>query len=130
VPREYLTKVVINYPDKDSPIVSEDFRALYNRAKEKYPEDPETPLYFFYNPVRAFFKFLDGQATMDSTAWMEGFAKYHWQGIFGFENYWVGKKVWGIDRHVFVYPWVSEYKDGKLVTEFTAPLPYDIFVAE
>ncbi len=128
VPKEYLTKIVINYPDKDSPIVSEAFRTVYNEAKERYQQDPETPLFFFYNPVRAFFKFLDGQDTMDSTAWMEGFARYHWQGIFGFENYWVGKKVWGIDRHVFVYPWVSEYIDGKLVTQFSAPIPYDMFV--
>ena len=130
VPQEHLTKIVINYNDEDSPIVSEAFRTIYNEAKERYQEDPETPLFFFYNPVRAFFKFLNGQDSMDTTAWMEGFAKYHWQGIYGFENYWVGKKVWGIDRRVFVYPWVSEYKDGKLVTEFSAPIPYDMFVEE
>ncbi len=130
VPKEYLTKIIIAYPNVDSPIVSEAFRAVYNEAKERYREDPETPLFFCYNSMRAFFKFLDGQDSMDATAWMEGFAKYHWQGIYGFENYWVGKKVWGIDRRVFVYPWVSEYKDGKLVTEFSAPIPYDMFVEE
>ncbi len=130
VPQQYLTKIIINYPDQNSPIVSDAFRAVYNEAKQKYQEDPETPLFFFYNPVRALFKLLDGQATMDSTAWMEDFAKYHWQGIYGFENYWVGKKVWGIDRRVFIYPWVSEYKDGKLVTEFSAPIPYEMFVGD
>jgi branched-chain amino acid transport system substrate-binding protein len=128
VPREYLTKVVVGYPDMNSPLVSEAYRDVYNAAKEKYQVDPHIYLFQVYNPVRAFFKFLDGQATMDSTAWMEGFAKYHWQGIYGFENYWVGKKVWGIDRRVFTCPWVSEYTDGKLVTEFTAPIPYDMFV--
>jgi len=130
IPKEYLTSIVIAYPDVDSPIVSEAFRDMYYKAKEKFREDPDTPLFFSYNPVRAFFKFLDGQDSMDTTAWMEGFAKYHWQGIYGFENYWVGKKVWGIDRRVFVYPWVSEYKDGKLVTEFSAPIPYEMFVGE
>ncbi len=127
LPKEYLTKIVIAHPDVDSPIVSEAFRAVYNKAKEKYQEKPETALFNAYNPVRAFFKFLDGQDSMDTTAWMESFARYHWQGIFGYENYWMGKKVWGIDRRVFGCPWVSEYRDGKLVTEFTAPIPYDMF---
>lgn len=130
VPQQYLTGVVINYPDQNSPIVSDVFRNVYNEAKQKYQEDPETPLFFFYNPFRAFLRVLDGQATMDSTAWMEAFGKYHWQGIYGFENYWVGKKVWGIDRRVFIYPWVSEYKEGKLVTEFSAPIPYNMFVED
>ncbi len=130
VPKEYLTKIVISYPDVESPIVTDAFRQMYYAAEKKYKEPPETPLFYVYNPVRAFFKFLDGQASMDSTALMESFAQYHWQGIYGFENYWMGKKVWGIDRHVFVYPWVSEYREGKLVTEFSAPLPYNIFVDE
>jgi len=98
VPKEYLTGIIVAYPDLESPIVTDAFRKMYYDARKKYNEPPETPLYFAYNPVRAFFKFLDGQAAIDSTAWMEGFAKYHWQGIYGFENYWVGKKVWGIDR--------------------------------
>ncbi len=127
LPKEYLTKIVIAHPDVDSPIVSEAFRAVYNKAKEKYQEKPETALFNAYNPVRAFFKFLDGQDSMDTTAWMESFARYHWQGIFGYENYWMGKKVWGIDRRVFRCPWVSEDRDGKLLTEFTAPIPYDMF---
>lgn len=128
IPKEYLDKVIMNYNDLDSPMVSQAFRDVYHRAKEKFREDPETLLYLFYNPVKAFFQFLNGQTTMDSTAWMQGYAKYHWQGIFGIENFWVGKKVNGIDRRIFIYPWVSEYINGKLVTQFSAPIPYDMFV--
>ncbi len=130
VPPQHLTKIIINYFDKDSPIVSDAFRAVYQKAKEKYQAEPENVLFIVYNPVRALFKFLDGQTTMDDTAWMDGFAKYHWQGIYGFENYWMGKKVWGIDRRVFVYPWVSEYTNGKLVTQFSAPIPHEMFEGE
>ena len=101
---------------------------MYYRAKEKYGQEPDLPTFYMYNVVNAFFKCLDGQDTMDTTAWMEGYAKYHWQGVYGFENYWVGKKVWGIDRRVFQCNWVSDYKDGKLVTEFSAPFPYEMFV--
>ncbi len=128
VPKEYLTKIVIGYHDMGSPLVSEAYRGVHNRFMEKFQKEPDAAVFQAYNPVMAFFAFLDGQDTMDTTAWMEGFAKYHWQNIYGFESYWVGKKVWGIDRRVFTCPWVSAYKDGKLATEFTAPIPYDLFV--
>jgi len=128
VPKESLYKVAIAYCDVNSPIVTEAYRQVYNSYKEKYHIEPDTATFETYNPVRAFFKFLDGQDTMDTTAWVDGFAKYRWQGIFGFESYWVGNKVWGINRRVFGSAWESDYKDGKLVTEFTAPIPYELFV--
>jgi branched-chain amino acid transport system substrate-binding protein len=127
VPKEYLTGIIINYNDKDSPIVTDAYRNVYNLAKQKFGEDPETPFFFSYNTIRAFCKFLDGQPSLDNASLMENFSQFHWQGIFGFENYWVGKKVWGIDRRVYIYPWVSEYIDGKLVTQFAAPIPHDMF---
>lgn len=63
---------------------------------------------------------------MDTTASMEGFARYHLQGIFGFENYWMGKKVWGLTG-AYLSILGHEYIDGKLVTQFSAPIPYDMF---
>lgn len=128
VPKEHLYKIAIGYCDVNSPIISEEYRQVYNRFKEKFQKAPDSPVFEAYNPVKALFQFLDGQDAMDTTAWVEGFGKYHWQGVFGFESYWVGKKVWRIDRRVFGSAWVSDYKDGNLVTEFTAPLPYELFV--
>ncbi len=130
VPKPNLTMIVLSDYNIDSPIVSEAHRDVFNRAKERYQQIPDPLLLYPYNSVTAFFEFLNSQDTLDTTAWMEGFAKYHWQGIYGFENFWLGKKAWGIDRRVFVSNWVSEYKDGKLVNEFSAPLPYELFVEE
>jgi ABC-type branched-subunit amino acid transport system substrate-binding protein len=128
VPKEYLTKIAIGYTDINSPLLSEAYRGVHDRFKEKFQKEPDSPVFEAYNPVKALFQFLDGQDTMDTTAWMEGFAKYHWQGIYGFESYWMGKKKYGIDRFTFRGAWASEYKDGKLDTNFTAPIPYDMFV--
>jgi hypothetical protein len=81
-----------------------------------------------YDIPKAFFEFLNTQNTMDATAWMESFAKYHWQGIWGIDSYWVGKPQIGINRLTLRSGWCSEYKDGKLETNFDAPIPYDMFV--
>lgn len=128
VPKEYLYNVVIGYIDINSPLVTEAYKGVYQRFKAKFQSEPDAAIFQVYNPISAFFQFLNGQPTMDTSAWMDGFGKYHWQGIYGFENYWVGKKVLGIDRYVLQCPWVSDYKDGKLETVFTAPIPYDLFV--
>jgi len=128
VPKQFLTKIVTIEVDPDSPIVSQAYRDVHYRAKAKYNETPAPLIHQVYNITKGFFEFLNGQDTMDTTAWMEGFAKYHWQGIYGFESYWMGKKKYGIDRFTFRGAWASEYKDGKLDTNFTAPIPYDMFV--
>jgi branched-chain amino acid transport system substrate-binding protein len=130
VPKQLLTAIVLSDYNIDSPIVSEAHRELYNRAKERYQQIPDPLLLYPYNSVKAFFEFLNGQDTLDTTVWRDSFAKYHWQGIYGFENFWLGKKAWGIDRRVLVSNWVAEYKDGKLANEFSAPLPYELFVEE
>ncbi len=102
VPAQLLTGIVLSDCNMDSPIVPETQRNLFNAAKEKYQQIPDTLLLYPYNSVKAFFEFLNTQNTIDATAWRDGFAKYHWQGIYGFENFWLGKKVWGIDRRVLV----------------------------
>jgi ABC-type branched-subunit amino acid transport system substrate-binding protein len=128
VPAKYLNRIVINRADPESPIVSEAYRSFCDRFQKKYNTPANSMAALMYNPVKAFFEFLNGQNSMDTTAWMEGFAKYRWPGLFGFETYWVGKKVYGIDRRVFFYPWTSEWIDGKLVTEWSAPIPYEMYV--
>ena len=45
VPKEYLTKIVIDYYDVDSPIVTEAYRDVYYKAKEKFSKTLK-PRYF------------------------------------------------------------------------------------
>ncbi len=130
VPKQFRTKIVTVEVDPDSPIVTQAYRDIHYRALKKYGEIPAPLIHQCYHVMKGFFEFLNTQDTLDTTAWMEGFAKYHWQGIYGFDSYWMGKKRFGIDRFTFRGPWASEYKEGKLDTNFTAPIPYDMFVGE
>jgi branched-chain amino acid transport system substrate-binding protein len=123
VPAQSLTKVIMNDYDLNSAAVTPEFRAVYDGAKQKFGGVPDMLLFNTYNVTKAFFEFLNTQTTMDTTAWMEAFAQYRWQNIFGFENHWLGKNIWGIDRRVWQCPWVSEYIDGKVANQFSAPLP-------
>ena len=123
VPAKSLTGVIMNDYDINSAATTPKFRAVHDRAKEKYKIVPDVLLFNTYNVTKAFFEFLNTQNVIDSTVWMEGFAKYRWQNIYGFENYWLGENLWGIDRRVWQCPWVSEYRDGKVGTQFEAPLP-------
>ena len=84
----------------------------------------------FYNGIKPFFEFLNGQATMDTTVWMQGFEKYHWQGIWGHEAYWVGKPIYGINRCLLRNFWATEWTNGTPETKWEAPVPMDMFVAQ
>lgn len=128
IPKQYLNHIVLKMLDPDSPMVGEAYRGFYGRFQKRFNVTPDDVASLEYNPVKAFFEFLNGQNTVDTTAWMEGFAKYHWQGLFGFENYWVGKPINGIDRRVLGPSVVCEYTDGELETKWVAPLPYDLVV--
>jgi ABC-type branched-subunit amino acid transport system substrate-binding protein len=123
VPKAYLTKIVTNDIALDSPIVSQEYKNLYNQYVGEFGKKPIDICAEVYNGVKAFFEFLNTQDTMDSTAWIQGFEKYRWQSIFGYEGYWIGKPVFGINRFLINSLWVSEWKDGKLETNFTAPIP-------
>ncbi len=128
VPAKELNRVILNSIDPKAPVASEAFREFYGRWEKRFGSDFNSIAALDYNPMKAFFEFLNTQNSMDSTAWMEGFAKYHWQGLFGFENYWVGKPLKGIDRFVFGPSWLGEWTGGKLSLDWSAPLPYDMFV--
>ncbi len=130
VPDKQRTRIVTLDIVPESPIVSQAYRDMNQRYIAKFGVPPIDIAGEYYNGVKAFFEFLNGQDTMDTTAWMEGFAKYRWQGLFGFESYWVGKPIFGIDRALFRSPWVSEWTDGKLETKWVAPLPYDLLIAQ
>jgi len=85
--KEAVEGIIDTAPYPDSPLIDPPLRDFMYRYEEKYNENafasPEA-----YNPAKAFFEFLNGQNTMDTTAWMEGFANYRWTGIWG-ESRWV-----------------------------------------
>ena len=128
VPKEFLWGIVTADFDPESPVVSQTCRDLYRRYQQKFGKPASDLVPQFYNSVSALFQFLDGQPTMDTTEWVKGFEKYRWQGVWGFENYWVGKPLFGINRVLVRYFWVSEWIDGKLETKWEAPIPYELFV--
>jgi branched-chain amino acid transport system substrate-binding protein len=127
VPVEYRAKIVTNDVDWEDPIVSDAYRNLMRRYVEKYNDTPVDIVAQLYNVAKPFFEFLDGQDTMDTTVWIEGFAKHHWQGIYGKEAWWIGKPLYGIDRMSFRANWASEYIDGNLETRWEPPVPYEMF---
>ncbi len=130
VPEKYRTGIVTGDIVVDSPIVSDACREMYKGYMKKFGSPPIDIAWEFYNGVKPFFEFLNTQNTMDTTAWMQGFEKYHWQGLFGHEGYWVGKPIFGIDRLLLRNFWVSEWTNGKLDTKWEAPIPYELFVAQ
>ena len=130
VPDKSRTRIITLDIAADSPIVSQAYKDMNQRYMAKFGTSPIDIAGEYYNGTKALFEFLDGQDSMDIAAWMEGFAKYHWQGLFGFESFWVGKPIFGIDRVLFRAPWVSEWTDGKLETKWEAPIPYDLLVEQ
>jgi hypothetical protein len=128
VPENYRTKIVTNDIDWEAPIVSNAYRDLSRRYLKKYNVPPIDMVGQLYNVTKPFYEFLNGQKTMDTTKWMEGFENYRWKGIYGKEATWIGKPMFGINRMAFRADWVSEYINGKLQTKWEAPIPMDLFV--
>jgi ABC-type branched-subunit amino acid transport system substrate-binding protein len=127
VPLRYQDDVVTNDVNAESPMVSDAYRDLYNRYLQKFGSPPVDIVAQLYNVIKPLFEFLNTQNTMDTTAWMEGFANYSWQGIYGKEAHWIGLPMYGIDRMSYRADWASIYKDGKMETVWEAPIPEGIF---
>jgi ABC-type branched-subunit amino acid transport system substrate-binding protein len=127
VPKEYLTKIVTNDINIDSKIVTKKYRDLVNRYVKQYKSKPIDMMGQSYNGVSAFFAFLNGQKTMNTETWVKGLENYRWKGVFGEDARWLGQKIYGVKRSLVSNVWVSEYKNGKLETNFTAKIPYELF---
>ncbi len=130
IPKEQLNKIVDLSINLDSPIVAQAYRDLGKRYEKEYNQTPAPVIAMAYDPVKSFFQFLNTQNTLDTTAWMEGFANYHWQGIWGKEAFWVGKPLYGINRILLGSRWVSEWTNGQLDTKWEAPLPLELWVEQ
>ncbi len=128
IPKEYLYKIICDQVDINSAIGGEAYRSFGERFQKRFNMLPTNLAYLEYDPIKALFQFLNGKDTMDTTAWMEGFAQYRWDSIFGFERSWVGKPLYGINRAVLCPTLVQEYTDGKLEPKWVAPLPYDLII--
>lgn len=131
VPKQYLNKIVTNEFSVDSPVVTKEYKNIYNQYMAKFKTKPMDFMSEAYNVAKAFFEFLNTQKTMDTAAWMRGLENYRWNGIFGHEEYWIGKPNYGINRFVINSLWASEWKDGKLGnTEMVEKFPYELFVSK
>ena len=128
VPENYRTKIVDNNIDWEAPIVSDAYRDFCRRYVKQYKTVPSSIAPLAYHSVKPFFEFLNGQDAMDTTKWMEGFAAYHWKGIYGKEAFWVGEPLVGINRMLLRHSWISEYINGKLETRYESPIPMELFV--
>jgi branched-chain amino acid transport system substrate-binding protein len=129
VPPEILDQVIVANPNVDSTLVTPAYRDLMARFNAKYQMKGIDIVACYYNVMMAFFDFLNTQNTMDTTTWMQGFAKYHWQSsLFGMESLWIGEPADGINRRVLGNRWVSHYENGKPITDFSAPIPWELFV--
>ncbi len=127
VPEKDRNLIVTNDVNPESPIVSAAYRDLCHRYVQKFNVVPVDIVGQLYNVVKPFFEFINGQDTMDTTVWMEGFANHRWEGIYGKEAMWIGKPIYGIDRMSYRADWASVYKDGKMETVWEAPIPPGIF---
>ena len=123
-----LDKVVSQYINVDGPIVNAKYRDVSKRYYAKHKEEAVDIVPGFYNVVSALFDFLNTQNTMDTTAWTEGFSKYCWDGTMDERSCWIEQVGDGINRRVAQNNWVTHYENGKPVTDFTAPFPWDLFV--
>jgi branched-chain amino acid transport system substrate-binding protein len=130
IPAEYLYKIVTNDININGSIVTDTYRNLVNRYHVKYGDWPIDFLAQAYNGVHAFFTFLNGQDSMDTQKWMEGFANYKWTGVYGEAAQWVGKPDFGINRALMTNFWASEWKNGVLETEYVATLPTQLWISK
>lgn len=131
VPEQYLYKIVTNEINIDGSVVTDGYRDLCNSYIENYDEVPVDVFAQTYNVASALFQFLDGQETMDTEQWMEGFADYKWESsVYGEESQWVGEPLYGINRAVLCDFWASEWKNGELETNFVATLPLELWLSD
>ncbi len=130
VPKQYLNRIITNDITVDSPIVSQAYKDMAQQYEKKFGISPIDITGQMYNVIKPLLEFLNGQDIMDTTAWMVGFAKYQWQGIWGRESRWVGKPIYGIDRVALWHFWAAEWTDGKPETKWAVPIPWDLFVEQ
>ncbi len=131
VPKQYLNKIETNDVDLTSPVVTKAYKDLYALYESKFKAHPINLLFMVHDGANALFEFLNTQNTMDTTAWLQGFEKHRWKSVYGRENRWVGKPIFGVNRFMIDSLWVSEWKDGKIQnTQVVEKFPWEWFEAK
>jgi branched-chain amino acid transport system substrate-binding protein len=127
--REMIEGLIDIGIDPESPVVDPAYRDFHQRFVAKFKMEPVDIPAEMYNPAKAFFEFLDGKDTLDTTVLMEQFAKYRWTGIWG-ESRWVGEPIYGTNRVALRVYYVSEWHNGKRETRWKAPIPWELLTGK
>lgn len=127
VPQRYLTGIVDYNLDANSTKLPSSYQDLRKRYMEKCPQCMFFAGLKHYNTTKAFLQFLNGQATMDTTAWAQGFAEYRWKNVWGLDSFFCGEPIWGINRQTFDSTYCCEFKDGKLDMKLV-PIKMELYV--
>jgi len=109
----------------DDPALSPEFRSFAAKYIAAYPKMPFIDLCSeTYDSVLAFFKFLNGQDTLDTAVLKDRFADYVWNGIHG-KTFFGGEKTFGIKRQKVQPMYLSQWKNGKpvIIATVDAPVP-------
>lgn len=109
----------------DDPTLGPEFKALVKKYTERFPKLPFIDLTSeTYDAVLAFFKFFNGQTTLDPVVLKDKLAEYSWTGIYG-KCYFGGEKTFGIKRAKVQPIYLSRWQGGKpfVVTIVDAPVP-------
>ncbi len=127
VPAQDMNGIITQYVNPDGSVVKPEYSDVCKRYQAKYKEEAVGIVTSFYNVMSALFDFLGTQNAMDTTSWMQGYSKYCWNGIMDMQSCWIGQVGDGINRRVFNNNWVTHYENGKPVTDFTAPIDWNLF---
>ncbi|MFC1825042.1 ABC transporter substrate-binding protein [Thermodesulfobacteriota bacterium] len=109
----------------DDPALSPGFKKFAMTYTKRFPKLPFIDLCSeAYDSTLAFFKFLNGQDTMDTSVLKDRFGNYVWNGIYG-KTYFGGKKTYGIKRQKVQPLYLSRWKNGKpsIISTVDAPVP-------
>jgi len=130
IPEQYRTNIVVSEMNPESPLLPDSYREMGSRYTAMFEKPADHNIICkMYTVSKSFFELLNGQETMDTTAWMNAFAEKRWTAIWGQETFFIGKPIWGINRVVLGPRFVSEYIDGKLETR-EVTLPMDLYYAK
>ncbi len=131
VPPQHRTNILMNVMVSQSSLLPDSLRDMARSFSEMFNKPCDHSLVpRMYTATKSLFETINGQGAMNTTAWANAFAGRRWRAIWGSETYFIGKPMYGINRTLLGYNWVSEYKDGKIETKWEVPLPMELYYAK
>ena len=89
---------------------AEDYRKTFN--EEEVPMLSEK----VYDMAMGLFQVMEKEDSLDTTIVRDALEKYNWKLLNGSMSRWGGKKTYGIDHQLITPVFVSQIRDGKVVT--------------